>query len=135
MYWINDPRRSAAAGGGQDRAGRLIGTEVVGALDREQFGEPGARAVDAALDGADRAIADGGCLLVGETRRAHQHRRLALVGRQLRERDAEFLELDPALLLRMRFQRFGIAAVRVLDFAPALAIFGAEQVAQDGEEP
>ena len=33
----------------------LIGTEILGALDIEQRGKLGARAVDAALDGADRA--------------------------------------------------------------------------------
>ena len=97
--------------------------------------QPGARAIDAALDGADRAAADFGRLLVGEAGCADQDQRLALVVGQLGERGAEFLELDVAGLLRLRLQRLGVAAVGILDLAAALAILRAEQVAQDGEQP
>src|SRR3984893_19420766 len=35
----------------------------------------------------------------------------------------------------MRFERLGVTSVGVFDFAPPLAVFGAEQVAQDREQP
>ena len=54
---------------------------------------------------------------------------------QLRERPAEFLEFQPAVLLGSRFQAIDVTAVGVFDFAAALAVFRAEQVAEDGEEP
>ena len=39
------------------------------------------------------------------------------------------------VLRRLRLQRLGIVALGVLHLAPPLAIVGAEQVAQDGEQP
>jgi len=57
------------------------------------------------------------------------------VRQQLRERPAEFLEFQPAVLLGSRFQAIDVTAVGVFDFAAALAVFLAEQVAEDGEEP
>ena len=57
------------------------------------------------------------------------------VRQQLRERLAEFLELHPAVLLGRRFQAIDVTAVGVFDFVAALAVFRAEQVAEDGEEP
>src|SRR5207247_434670 len=38
-------------------------------------------------------------------------------------------------LLRLRLQSLGVAAVGVLDFAAALAVLGAKQIAQDREQP
>src|SRR5580693_8231553 len=71
-------------GGGQDRIHRLAGRPAVAiigagfqyALQRA----PGA--ADAALHRANRAAADLGRLLVGETAGANQDQRLALFGRQ-----------------------------------------------------
>jgi hypothetical protein len=48
------------------------------------------RAVDARLDGADRAAADMGGLFVGKSGCADQNERLALVGRQMGQRFAGF---------------------------------------------
>ena len=64
-----------------------------------------------------------------------QDQRFALVLRQLGQRLPELVELEPAALLRVRFQRFGVGAVGILDLAPPLAVFRAEQVAQNGEQP
>src|SRR5687767_10302030 len=74
----------AAAAGGHDGARRLIRTEVFRALDREQIGQAGARTIDAALDGADGAIADRCGLLVRKAGGADEDQRLALIGRKLR---------------------------------------------------
>jgi len=68
----------------------VILAEPVGAVDGEELREPRARAIDPALDRAYRALADRSRLLVGKTRRADEKQGLALVGRQLRERHAEF---------------------------------------------
>src|ERR1700685_2875906 len=113
----------------------LVGAEVLGAVDIEQRRELGARAVDAALDGADRTAADRGCILIGEAGGADQNQRLALVLRQFVERRAKLLELQMRALRRLGLQRLGIAAVGVLALAPPLAVVGAEQVAQYREQP
>jgi hypothetical protein len=113
----------------------LIGAEVVDSFDRQQLGKLDARAVDAALHGADCAAADLRGLLVGEARGTDQDQGFALIRRQLRQRLLEFLELDPAVLFRMRLQRFCETAVAIFDLAPAFTVFGAKQVAQDGEQP
>src|SRR5262249_40326448 len=118
-------RRSAATAR-QNCAGGVVRTEIVRALDREQVRQAGACPIDAALDRSHRAIADGGSLLVGEARCTDQDERFALIRRQLGERRAEFVELHPAVLLRMRLQGLRIGAIGVLDLAPPLAIFGAE---------
>ncbi len=47
---------------GQHRARLPVGAELVGAVDRQQFGQSRARAVDARPDVADRAAADIGGL-------------------------------------------------------------------------
>ena len=96
----------------EHRTRGVIRPEVVDALDRQQLGKPAAGAVDAALDGADRAFADFGGLLVGKAGRADQDQRLALIRRQLRERRAEFLEFDPAELIGMRLEAFREACRR-----------------------
>ncbi len=115
---------------GEHRAGGAVGPEIVDAVDGEEIGQPGAGAIDAALDGADRAAADRRGVVIGEAGGAHQDQRFALIRRQLRQRRAELFEFDPPGLLGMRFQRLGITAVGILDFAAPFAVFGAEQVAQ-----
>ena len=75
--------RISAAAAADHRAHRLVGAEILGAVDIEQGGQLGSRAVDAALDGADRAAADRRGVLVGEAGRADQDQRFALVLRQL----------------------------------------------------
>src|SRR5580700_2512289 len=122
-------KRLAASAAGENGAGGPVRPEIIDAVDRQQVGEPGAGAVDAALDGADGAAANSRGVLVGKARGADQDQSLALVRWQLGERGTEFLEFDPAGLLWMRFQRLGIAAVGVFDLAAALAVFRAEQVA------
>ena len=89
---------AAAHGSRHDGLGRGIGTELVSSRHAEQAGQLGARAVDAALDGADGTVRDGGCLLVREAGGADQHQRLALVRRQHVERPAEVLHVEMALL-------------------------------------
>src|SRR3954467_7604461 len=89
---------TAAAAGSKDRARGVIWSEVFGAFDRQEISQPIARAVDAALDGADRAFADRGRLLIREARSTDQNERLTLVGGQLGERRLEFLELKMAAL-------------------------------------
>jgi hypothetical protein len=44
----------------------VIGAEIIGTLDREDFCEPAAGAVDPTLDGADGAAADLSGFFVGE---------------------------------------------------------------------
>ena len=127
--------RDLAAAAADHGAHGLVGAEILGAVDIEQRAELRARAVDAALDGADRAAADRRGILIGEAGGADQDQRFALVLRQLVERGAEFLELQMRVLRRLGLQRLGIAAVGILDLAPPLAIVGAEQVAQDREQP
>ena len=113
----------------------MVRTEIVRALNREKARQAGARPIDAALDRSNRAVADGGGLLVGKARCADEDERLPLIRRQFRQGGAEFVELHPAVLLRVRLQGLGIGAVGVLDLAPPLAVFGAEQVAQDRKQP
>src|SRR5260370_12107441 len=127
-------RRSSAVAA-DHRADRVVGAEIVGAVDIEQGRKLRARAVDAALDGADGTAADRRGVLVGEAGGADQDQRFALVLRQLVERQAKLLELQMRVLRRLGLQGFGIIALCVLDLAPPLAIVGAEQVAQDGEQP
>src|SRR5262249_18238888 len=112
--------------GREDGAGGMVRTEIVRPLNREQVRQAGACPIDAALDRSHRAIADGGSLLVGEARCTDQDERFALIRRQLGERRAEFVELHPAVLLRMRLQGLRISDISDLYLVPPLAIFGAE---------
>src|SRR5712691_4761182 len=128
-------RRLSLLVSGKDGSGRAIRTEIIHALDGQQLAEPAACAVDAALDRAHGATADLGGLLVGKSGRAHENEGLALIGRQFGEGGAELHEFHPSGLLGLRLQSFGVTAVGVFDFAPALAIFGAKQVAQYREQP
>ena len=83
----------------------LVRPEILGAVDIEQRGELRARAVDAALDGADRAAADRGRILIGEAGGADQDQGFALVLRKLVERGAKLLELEMRVLRGLRLQR------------------------------
>src|SRR5712671_642339 len=113
----------------------VVGAKILRAIDIEQRREFRSRAVDAALDGADRAAADRRGVLIGEAGGADQDQGLALVLREFVQRGAEFLELQMCALRRLRFQRLGIVAFGVLHLAPPLAVVGAKQVAQNGEQP
>src|ERR1700726_3292150 len=126
------PQSAVAA---DHRAYGLVGAEILGAIDIEQRRELRARPVDAALDGADRAAADVRGILIGEAGGPDQNQRLALVLRQLVERGAEFLEFQVRTLGRLRLQRLGVVAIGIFDLAPPFAIVGAEQVAQNREQP
>src|ERR1700674_4186056 len=130
-----DGSGSTAAAAAEHRLELAVGAEIVDALDRHQLGQACAGAVDAALDRTDRAAADPGRFLVGKSRRADQDEGLALIRRQLGERGAEFLELDAAGLLGLGFQSLRIGAFTVGDLATTLAIFRAEKIAQDREQP
>src|SRR5690606_28967594 len=92
-------------GSGRCRTKHLSGDGVRAvvsvALDAENLLQPRPGAGDAALDCSDGAAANLGRFLVGETGRADQDDRLALVFRQQLERLAEILEIDRTLLLRM----------------------------------
>jgi hypothetical protein len=44
----------------------FVRAEILGAIDIKQRRELGTRAIDAALDGADGAAADGGGVLIGK---------------------------------------------------------------------
>jgi hypothetical protein len=124
--------QSAAPAHGQNGTRRLVLAEPVGAVDGEQLREPRAGTIDPALDRPYRALADRSRLLVGVARRADEKQGLALAGRQLCKRNAEFLEFDPAVPLGRRFQAVDVTAVGVFDFAAAPAVFRAERVAEDG---
>jgi len=90
-----------AAAAGQHGARGAVRPEIVDAVDRQEIGKARTRAVHPALDGADRAAADVRRVLIGEARGADQDQRLALIGRQLRQRGAKFAEFNAAGLLRM----------------------------------
>src|SRR5262249_5261549 len=55
---------SAASARRQNCARRMIRAEVIGAINGKKIRQPGARAIDAALDRSHRAIADGGSLFI-----------------------------------------------------------------------
>src|SRR6266545_6858121 len=70
---------SAATARGENCAGGMIRAEVVRALNGEKVRQPRARAIDPALNRADRAVADGGGLLVRKSRCPNEDQRLPLV--------------------------------------------------------
>ena len=89
----NQPRPPAVRIAGVVGSGRNLS-----ALSLASSSESRVRgAMHPALDGAHRAIADRGRLLMGKSGRA------ALVRGQLRKRRAAFLELDMAVLFGLRF--------------------------------
>src|SRR5258708_35665194 len=106
--WAMTLGASAAAAADYGADG-VVGAEILRAIDIQQGAEFGARAVDAALDGADGAAADGGRIFVGEARRADQDQRLALVLRQFFQRRPKLLELEMRVLRRLGLQRLGLA--------------------------
>src|SRR4051794_19109897 len=131
----SDRGSTPGAAGRKDRTRGVIWSKVFGAFDSQEIRQPIARAVDAALDGADRAFADRGRLLIREARSTDQDERLTLVGGQLGERRLEFLELKMAALFGVRLQAFRIGAVCIFHFTPPFAVFRPEQVAKNCEEP
>ncbi len=102
---------------------------------RQQLAQPSPRAMDPALDGPDRAPADLRRFLVAQSGGADENECFPLLRWQRAERGEKLAEFQPACLVWLRCQRCGMAAVTVLDLAPALPVFGAIDVAQDGNEP
>src|ERR1700752_3158987 len=92
------PLAPAAA---DDGAHGFVRTKILGAVDIQQCREFRSGAVDAALDGADRAAADRRGVLIGEAGGTDQDQRFALVLRKLVERGAELLELQMRVLRRL----------------------------------
>src|ERR1700675_1530346 len=76
-YQGKDDGNSAASACRQDRPRGVIGAEVICAIDGQELGKTRAGAIDSAFDGADRAIANCGGLLVREAGSAHQNECLA----------------------------------------------------------
>ena len=107
----------------------LSGPRSSTSVDCEKARKPEARAVDAALDGADGAAADIGRLFVRKARRSDEKQGLTLVVRQLCERRSKILEIQARPLLRLHLEPAGIGSVRIFDLAAALAVFGMEKVA------
>src|SRR4051812_19963844 len=108
-------REASAAIATDHRAHRVVGAEILGAVDIEQGTQLRAGAVDAALDGADRAAADRGGVLIGEAGGTDQDQRFALILRQLVESDTKLLELQMRALRWLGLQGFGVIALGVLD--------------------
>src|SRR5882672_9342793 len=90
--------QSLPAAAADHGANRLVGTEILGAIDIEQGREFRPRAVDAALDGADRAAADRRGVFIGKAGGADQDQGFALVLRKFFQRRAKFLELEMRVL-------------------------------------
>src|SRR5260370_35766638 len=109
-------RRSSAVAA-DHRAHRVVGAEIVGAVDIEQGRKLRARAVDAALDGTDGAAADRRGVLVGEAGGADQDQRFALVLRQLVERQAKLLALQLRVLRPLLLQALCIIPLALLALA------------------
>jgi len=102
---------------------------------RQQLLEGNPPARDPALDGADCAATDLGCLLVSKAPRPDQDQRLALRLRQVHQRALHVAKLDVAVLARRRgedFRRGNIVPLALEAGPPHLA---EEQVAQDDEGP
>src|SRR5262245_22801111 len=93
------------------------------------------RAAHPALDGADGDAADAGCLLIGEAGSADEHQGLALVVRQLAQRNLEVGQIEMTLLRGVRREPACVVAVGILNLAAALADLRVVMIAQDGEEP
>ena len=91
--------RAARPAPGQNGTGRVVLAEHVGAVDGKQLRESPAGTIDPALDCPHRGLADGRGLLMGEACRPDENERFALVRQQRRERPAEFLEFQLAVLL------------------------------------
>src|SRR4051794_2724209 len=128
--------RARASRRGVDRgAGEPVGTEVLDAVEAEELGETQAGAGDAALHRADGAVHDRRDVLVGQAGGADEEERLALVGGQLRQRDAQIGEVELRALLGRAREVRRIRPLRILDLAAALAVLRMEQVAQDREQP
>jgi hypothetical protein len=128
-------RRETAPAHGRNATRRVVLAERAGAVDGEQPRELRAGTIDPALDRPYRAPADRSRLLVRETRRTDEKQSLALAGRQRCKRHAKFLEFHTAVWFGMRRQTLRIGAVCVFDLATPLAVFRAEQVAEDGDQP
>ena len=100
---FSDWFEALAAGGSADNAMcRPFGTKIIDGGNAHQFREPGAGAIDAALDGAHRATANFGGLYIGKSFRADEDERLPLIFRELSERRLEVWHIHVAGLLGVR---------------------------------
>jgi hypothetical protein len=74
-------------------------------------------------------------ILVTQSLHPDQKQSLPLLGRELSESRAQVMEVKLCVLLGWHGEETGHRTLRVLHLPPALAVFGMEQIAQDGEEP
>src|SRR5260221_6890401 len=138
-----DRPRSAAGGfaveDGVERfgdTGRLLVAALQGEVSLLQdLKQLAARPRDPALDRADGALADGGCLLIGQAAGADHDQHLALALSELPEGPAKIGELEVGVLRRRRGGPFAGNVVDRLYLEAVLANLVVEQVAQDGEDP
>ncbi len=101
----------------------------------QQLNEAVARAIDTALDRADRASADLRRFFVGEASAPTKHQCFALIRRQRSECGFEIRHIEMAILLRLYGERILILVVRIVDFAAKLAVLREVDVPQNREEP
>ena len=94
-----------------------------------------ARARHPGLQGADRAAAEGGRLLVREAAGAHQDERLARLRAELPQRRRQFLQGERGFGIVDRGQRRCRLVVDRCRAAACRAQIGVEAVAHDGEQP
>jgi hypothetical protein len=83
----------------QRGSGHAIRPDVLGILDRHEVSQPGAGAVDPALDRANRNTADRRRLFVTEPFGSDQEHRLPLLDWKLGESTSEILKVQTATLL------------------------------------
>jgi hypothetical protein len=119
----------------QRRPGHAVGTKILDVIDIQQSCKAKARSIHTALDRPNGATADIRGFLIGKSRGSNQKQGFALVGRELGQGAAKIFEVEVRALLGMDSQPAGIGPVRVFDFPTALAVFGMEKIAEDGEEP
>jgi hypothetical protein len=113
----------------------IVRAEICFTCEVESRGQLRPSTVEAAFDGANRHLDHLRSFLIGQTLCSDHEQRLSLIQRERRQGCAEVLEVETALLIRVRLEPRGIRLVRILDLAFALAVLGVELIAQDREEP
>ncbi len=117
------------------RRKRGIIAELTRVLDAEKLAEARARTIDAALDCPHGAAANLGGFLVRESFGADEQQRLALIGRELGQGDAEVREIEMTILLGWNCKRALMYLVGIIHLAAQLAVLREVDVAQDSEKP
>ena len=112
-----------------------VSREVVGRAQSKQLVQSAPRAINAALDRANRTARNDRCLLVRESFGPDQNQCLALIGRQLLQGNAEVLEIHMAELLGANRYLGRKVAVGIFDFSSALAMLRKEKITKDREQP